>query len=326
MQRPIGVVLSAGVQILGSLFVLLMSVVIFAAPHLAPSSGRQPQPPAGFFVTMGVVYLMFAGISIGTAIGLIQLKNWSRYSTLMFAGFLVFVGLVSMLVSAVAPFTPPPNQAAQLPPSFAIKVRIFAIAFSFAIAALGGVWLYYFNRRSIRSAFAGEKLERETDRRPLSVVVLAGLSFLGVRFNLFCIWMGTPAMVLGLLVEGNAARLSFLVLLAISLYLGIGLLRLTPASRKIAIGFYVFGIINIVLAYALPGREQRWAHVLAESNRVWHVQNATYHAMPAQAGLWAGMAGGFAFSAVAIYFLVAHRAAFEHHATTPPTHPPIVAA
>ena len=55
------------------------------------------------------------------------------------------------------------------------------------------------------------------------------------------------------------------VLLALfTLYLGIGLLRLLPAGRLVAIGFYIYEFVNSLLFCVLPGAKGRYDRALAE--------------------------------------------------------------
>src|SRR5262249_11247213 len=149
------------------------------------------------------------------------------------------------------------------------------------------------------------------DARPLSIAVLAILNFLAVPTCLFCIWKSSPIMIFGTFVQGPAARLVWIVFLAVGLYTGIGLWRLNPTSRYVAICFYLFGVVNTVLFWFLPGRERRLADLYAKSIEVWHLQTQAAQPNSLQTGFWAGMIGTFLFSAVAIYFLVARRTAFH---------------
>jgi hypothetical protein len=326
MKRPVGVTLTALLQILGSVFVLLLAAITMVAPRLAPSSAKQPPLPAGFFLAMGLFYVICAGIGIATAAGLLYLKNWSRYATLIFSGILAFFGLLMAVVFALIPF-PPPQQSTgtPLPPNFETEAKLIMVAIALAIAALGVGWLCYFNRKGTRSVFLTEDRSDAPDARPLSITVLAVLNFLAVPTCLFCLWKASPIMVFGTFAEGIAARVLWCIFLAVALYTGVGLLRLNPASRYVAICFYLFGIVNTVLFYFIPGREERLAQLYRKSMETWRMQSPGPQQSALNAGFWGGLIGTFLFSGIAIYFLVARRSAFEPQALTlaPPSQPPV---
>lgn len=327
MKRPPGLIITAVIEIIGSLFFVLLAGISMVVPRLTRSDPRQSQLPEGFFVGTGVFYLALAVAGIATAVGLLRLRRWARYSTLAFAGILVFFGLFIALIFAVMPHTLPQGQtAAELPSNFAVVFKTISISIQLAIAALGGWWLYYFNRQTVRSCFLTDGAEYNGTGRPLSILLLAVFNLIGVPSCLLGLWMAFPSMLFGVLVKGVAARVIYLVLLVVLLYLGIGLLRLSPASRPVAIAFYLFGTLNAVVLYFLPGREERLQRLYTESLQMWHMPNSGTRMPSMQPILLLGTIGAIAFAAVAIYFLVTRRSAFERHTLTTPGigQPPIV--
>ena len=283
MQRPAGVIITSVLQVLGSLFVLLLAAFMAIAPRIVPRSPDTPKEPPGFFLVIAAMYLIFALLGLATAIGIFRLKGWARYSTLTFAGFLVFFGLLLALVTALVPQPPPSaTSAAQLPPGFALVVKAVMAFMWLGIAALGGWWLYYFSRRGIRFCFQGGTAEAfaESSRRPTSIMVLAVLSFMGVPWMLFGLWKPFPLLLFGVVLRGAAARLSYLVFLILALYMGFGLLRLWPPSRVVAICFYAFGWLNTAISWGLPGREERYRQILAESSHFWGFQASQPQGLP----------------------------------------------
>src|SRR5664279_4839514 len=118
MKRPVGVILTAVVQVLGSLLVLTGSVLMLLMPVLMPVLMRgtpRPTPPSPMenqiFYGVGAVYGFFAVLGFLTAIGMFRLKNWARYSTLIFAGFVVVMGLLLALEFALMPVPGMPSRA-----------------------------------------------------------------------------------------------------------------------------------------------------------------------------------------------------------------------
>ena len=261
------------------------------------------------------MYLAFGAIGIATAVGVFRLKRWSRYSTLIFAGILVCLGLILALVFAVMPFSPPGGQSQPLP-GIAVIIKTVMALMQLAIAGLGGWWLYYFSRKAIRARFEGETANgmANSSGRPLSIVVLAILSLFALPVMLFGAWMAGPILLFGVVVQGAPARLICVLLGALNLYLGIGLLRLLPASRLVAIGFYIFGFVNSLLFWGLPGRDERYQRMLTESLRIWHFPNVDLQSAQFSRGVWVGLVASAVYSAVAIYFLITRRFAFERGA------------
>ena len=326
MKRPAGVIVTTILQVLGSLFMLLMSVLIVIAPRLAPKNAAQPQLPAGFFLAISAMYLVFAGIGLATAIGVFQLKRWARYSTLTFAGFLAGFGLLLAVIFLLMPFpASPTDTAAPMPASVALLFKLVMALMQLALAALGAWWLYYFNRAQTKLRFAGEMNGEATEagRRPLSIAILAVLSLFGVPWMLVAAWLGVPISFFGILMEGNGARIAYLLFAALGLYIGMGLWRLVPASRLLAIALYVFGCVNSVLFYALPGREARYHRLLTESSQMWHFPDVPQQTPQFLFGAWAGIVGSLIVSAVAIYYLVTRYYAFQPESVQPSDQPPV---
>jgi hypothetical protein len=107
MKRPVGVILSGILQILGGLLFLLFSISMLLMPLIMRRAPGPPTTPApsGLFAGLAAFYGVFAIMGLLTAIGLFRLKRWSRYSTLVFAGVLVATGLFLALAFALTPIS-----------------------------------------------------------------------------------------------------------------------------------------------------------------------------------------------------------------------------
>ncbi len=327
MKRPVGVVITAVLQFLGSLLVLIVAAATAFVPRLAPKTPAQPELPTALFLALSAIYLVFAVLGLATAIGIFQLKRWARYSTLIFAGFLAGIGLLMAAIFAILPFPAPPNETtAQLPPNFGFIFKTAMVLIQLAVAALGAWWLYYFTRAKTKLRFEGESNNdvMAIGRRPLSIAILSVLSFMGLPWMLVGAWRAFPISFLGLLAEGTGARIVYLVFAAAALYIGVGLWRLVPASRLAAIGLYIFGWVNAALFYVLPGREERYHRMLTESVAMWHLPNIPQQPQQFMIGAWAGIVGTLIISAIAIYYLVTRRYAFQPQAALPSDVPPPV--
>src|SRR3974377_765422 len=101
MKRPVGVVLTVVVQVLGSVLVLVLSVWMLFTPARMRGTPRPPPPgpmEPQFFYGAAAVYGFFAVMGFLTAIGMFRLKNWARYSTLIFAWLVVLICFITALV------------------------------------------------------------------------------------------------------------------------------------------------------------------------------------------------------------------------------------
>jgi len=259
-KRPAGVIITGIIQILGSLFALLMSASMLIVPKLAEKSSATPPPlPASYFYVFGVVYGLFAVIGLLTAIGLFRLKSWARYSTLIFAPIPLLVGIGLALVFVILPFLP--GQSAD--PQYASAMHalgIVMLVIGGCIASLGGFWLYYFNRSSVKLAFelsSGDAVSSSGvmiggRRVPLSIVVIAGLSLFGALGSLPGLFLKSPTLLFGHVFTGWSATAIFLILAVVQVFVGIALLRLQNYGRLLGIAVQCIVLINGVALYFIP--------------------------------------------------------------------------
>src|SRR5271167_4647150 len=219
MKRPVGVILTVVAQVLGSLIVLLASAGMLFMPALMRNTPTPTPPnPMGpqIFYGAAAMYGFFAVLGLLTAIGLSQFKNWARYSTLVFAGLLVAMGLTTALVFALMPIPDIPQKSDSVPAgAMTPVVRAVMAAFPLGLAALGAAWLYYFNRASTKLYFTRADTASDVDskgvlvgrrRIPLSIFVIAVLNLLGGIFAIpFAAWV--PAnLFFGFRATGMAAK------------------------------------------------------------------------------------------------------------------------
>ena len=146
MKRPFGVIFSAVVLLLGSLFQLLMAFVMAFSGAFMPmqtspgglpgASATTPMPPwmSTFMYLFSFFCLTLAIWGIVTTVGLFRLRNWARYSVLVIGGGIALIGLVSMLTSLLLIFIPmplPPSAGTSQPPNLQVFVKVI-----FAVTAL----------------------------------------------------------------------------------------------------------------------------------------------------------------------------------------------
>jgi hypothetical protein len=160
-NRSAGITVIAILAFIGSaLFLLLavfMAIAMIAAPPSAPNDARLP---AMFFnvlrVALPLFYALPAVWGIVTAIGLLQVKNWARISTIIFSVLLIVFGVFGTMSSTIFFLKPPPGTGVD-PKMFFI---IGAIAALFALAQIGiGIWwIIFFNRATVKVQFLSRPL------------------------------------------------------------------------------------------------------------------------------------------------------------------------
>lgn len=269
MKRSTGITVVAVLSLIGSILTLLMGIVLallmlFAS---APKSNDFPGSPMFFKVIMvGVVliYLLLALWGILTSMGLLWLKNWARVSMIVCSVLLIVMGVFSVLPSLL-PISSISNKPADA--SAMTAVRVFMGVFSLALVAIGIWWLVFFTRPKVREQFLSGPLALSGEpitsagmlrRRPLSITIIAWYLVAGCLFIPLNLWLHTPAVLFTKLVTSRAAAATYyLVIGALHLYLGIGLLCLRPTARTVGIAYFVFGFVNAAVFYFAPGGHAR---------------------------------------------------------------------
>jgi hypothetical protein len=321
MKRPVGVILTALVQVLGSLVVLLFSILMLFTPALlrnAPSPSTPLTMPAGLIYGSAAMYGVFGVLGILTAVGLFRLKNWARYSTLMVAAMLVLFGLIVAMVFVLMPMPAPPAESGAGSPGAMNAVKAVMACFSLSFAVLGAIWLYYFNRSATKEAFTrddaavgggGPGLLIDGRRVPLSIVVIGVMDLLGSLFLLpMAFW--TPAtMFAGVILTGFAAKAVTFLTGAVGLYVGVGLLRLSNIARLAAIALHCWHIVNVIVMVLIPSRLAEYMRIFLDA---WShgAQSPAYPPMTATLMRASVFLAAFV-PLVVLYFLVTRANAFR---------------
>ena len=103
-KRPVFLIVTCVVQVVGSALVLLMSVGLLLAPSIVDRFHTPATaPPHALFYGTAAMNGSFAILGLLTAIGLFRVKSWARYSTLVFATLLVFTGLIMLPMFVFVP-------------------------------------------------------------------------------------------------------------------------------------------------------------------------------------------------------------------------------
>jgi hypothetical protein len=296
------VTLAAVAAILGSaLFIAMGLLMLFSAFVPTPQQGA-PSFLRVVSLVMCVVMLGLAAWGITTAVGLFRLRVWSRWSILVFSALLAFLGGSTILVVTVVPLPPTPGAAPEI-----MKWVKIAIAVIYGVPALmGAFWLYYFNTARVRTQFGPGALVDGPGGRPLSVSVIAWFMLLGGAICAGAAIFPFPGMMFGMIFTGWSARSLYLIFAAIEIWLAVGVLRLNPLSRVLAIVMFGFGILNSVLFAVLPGHSERLRAVF-DSMPLAMQQPAGYDPFPS---MTATIVLGSLVSVIPIWFLIARRQSF----------------
>lgn len=298
MSRPVGVTASAIVAILGSMFALLMAVLVVASLFIeTPQS--QPPPGAPFVITTAAMFVALAGIGIWTSVGLFRLRSWARTSILIFSGFLAAIFVFSLLAILAVPM--PPGTSAGTKDIFRGSM---AVAFGIPLA-IAIWWLIQFNTPSTKAAFASP-IAGAASPRPLSITVIAWFSIIGGASALFPIVTRLPAFLFGATFNGWTAGVIYALFGAISLYIGKGLLDLQERARVFAIGWLGFGLVHTSIVVLVPPLRHR----MLEMQR--GLEQNQPNPFPFDQGLFTTVMLAFtaAITVTAIWFLIRNRAAF----------------
>jgi hypothetical protein len=154
-NRSAGITVIAVLQLIGSALLLALAALMAFAMIMATPPPNDPRLPPIFFTVMRVVLPFFYAIpavwGIVTGVGLLQLKNWARISTIVISVLLIVFGAFGVLTSMVFFLKPPPGNG--------VDTKIFSIiGAATALSALAQIgigiwWMVFFNRASVKAQF-----------------------------------------------------------------------------------------------------------------------------------------------------------------------------
>jgi len=312
MQRSIGVTLTAIVTILGSIILLLMVLLLTVTLLLRPNAAVMTGLVRISLLIGGIVLFALSAWGIATAVGLLRLGAWARWSILAFSVLLTFVGATSALGVMFVPLPQTPGVS----PDLMRGVQVGIACFYALLALIGGFWLYFFNTSGVEAQFSGSGPAQPPGGRPFSVTMIAGFMLAGSALCGVFAFLPLPAALAGWIVSGWAARLIYAGICIFELWLGWGLLRLRPLSRVLSIAFFALGALNSLLFALLPGAASRVAASLAVLSP--ELRYSSVSQFPSMIGSLVGVP----FSAVLIWFLIKRQPAFTPAETNAQSTPP----
>lgn len=335
MKRPSGVIVSAIVLVVGSLFQLLFAALTslsgillqnqIGSGAMAGAPGAAPMPPwmPIFMYAMVAFLVALAAWGIVTAVGLFRMRRWARYSILVIGGGSALLGLCSMLsmlflVLIPLPVAPgvDPSQAQSV--QTMMRVGIGMGAFVYAIlCAVGVTWLVYFNLKRVRAAFADGTDEIAPSRRPFLISVLAVMNLIGVATSVLMAFLPLPGVIFGWMLHGWEKAAYYLVFAAVEAAVGVGLWQMKKWGYQLTLGLMGFGLIQSVVYLVRPSLVMRYT----EEMKGIMGQMQSQSALPA--GFQTAMtSASFGFSVLFILAILAvvihYRAAFDAPVELPP--------
>jgi hypothetical protein len=345
MRRSVGVTVIAILALIGSAGAIGMGALTFVG-LLAGGAA----PPKGFsgsliffraiMLLVPLIYILPGVWGIVTAVGLLQLKNWARISIIIFSVLMIAFGLITALSSSVFFLTNPPPGLDRQGVAF---VRVFMLMLAAGQIGLGVWWLVFFNRAKVKGQYvapsmfagypgapAGHPIQpsyhaqpppaasgavayqaSQSPRRPLSITIIAWFMLVGCVFLPMSLALHTPASLFVWLLTGWRATLFFLIVAALLIFIGVGLLRLNPYARLVGIGYFVFAILNSVVFFFAPGGRARIARMVELQHQLFPgLQGASPQLDPMPFILVGGVIG-LLFALVPLYFLIKEKHAFE---------------
>src|SRR5215469_5177532 len=346
MRRSVGVMVSAILALIGSSGAI--GIGALALLGIVAGSAVQPKDYSGspmFFRAMmllvPLIYILPGVWGIVTGIGLLQMKNWARISIIIFSVLLLAFGLIIGLSSSVFFLTNPPPGMDRHEVAF---VRVFMLMLAATLIGVGVWWLVFFNRARVKEQFvalpmlagfpagqAGYPIQpsyhvqppppttsvtgvpqaQQRPQRPLSITIIAWLMLVGCLFLPINLALHTPASLFVWVLTGWRADAFYLIVMALLVFIGVGLLRLNPYARMVGIGYFVFAILNSAVFFFARGGRARLVGILELQHSLFPgVQGASPQMDPMPFILIGGVIG-FLAALVPLYFLIAKKQAFE---------------
>ena len=329
MRSPVGVVAAAVVLALMTVVGLLGSLASLVISFLATGAIAEPTIPGMRLVMIltTVVMMAFFLFCAWTVLGLFRMRRWARYSILAIGGLefcmTALTGLVMIFMRNVIP--PPPTAG---PTPIGMPAMMVAMgAFYGGLSLIGAWWLVYFNLAHVRAAFSGAGTTspelatmgrqpsaswqaRSASGKPpapsgwrIVIVVWACLALFSSLFFPLVLVLHLPMFLFGVVVRGTTATVVVLLMLAVQLFLGLGLLRKWRAAWYVALAWQVYTVAYFA-AMALPGMPARFEAYQLEVMGRWHFTTTTsYSTQMMTVNMHAGMAIGIVVGVATVVLL-----------------------
>jgi len=276
MNRSVGVTVTAVIVLFGSGLTLLAGVMmLFASSSDLPIPENQVHFLKYFMVFLALVLFAAAAWGIASGTGLMRLREWARISMLVFSALLLFVCIPGLLMFLFMPFPPPgTTPSPEMTKEMLAATRIFMAVLYGILAALGGWWIYFFNKRSTKDQFLKVRIPGlegmpgaeviSPYARPLSITLIAWWLLISGFIGVLGLSVNPPVFFLGYFFKGTYASMLMLALALVQSLIGFGLLKLRPWGRTLAIYYFQFLIFNSLTMVLIPGTQARFEQAMSE--------------------------------------------------------------
>lgn len=330
MKPSGGITFSAVIVFIGCAFILLCGV--FAVIGLAFAPAPETQLPflrfAGLFGA--VVMLSLTGWGIASGVGLLRLREWARISMLVFSALLLLMCIPGCLLFIFMPFPVPPNaDDPEMMHHMMTVIRIASAAVYGSVGLLGGWWIYFFSRRSVKDQFRqaatseltmGDVATNFSPRRPVSITVIAWFMLLGaclaplmMPFYKYVLpGQQMPIFYFGYLLSGWSGITIFICLMAVQAAAAVGLLKLRLWGRTLAIWLQVLNLFNLAISFGIPANRAKFQQLMAAMESPYLQANGAF-TFP----VWIGAIVSLPIVAVLLWILVTQKQAFLNNGQPP---------
>jgi len=246
---------------------------------------------------------------------------------LVFSALLLLLCIPGFLMFLVMPFPPPgTSPSPELPANLLAATRIFMIVLYGILVALGGWWLYFFNKRSTKDQFLKVSITQPDgvhgegiighDARPLSITLIAWYLLISAFIGVLGLSVDPPVFFLGFFFKGTAASLLMFALALLQSFIGFGLLKLRLWGRTLAIYYFQFLIFNSLTMVLIPGTQVRFEQAMNEMLR--DMQGTTGAAPPPMhIPIWFGVIFAVPLLSLLLWIVVSRKEVFQDDAARP---------
>lgn len=145
-MRTVGVIFSVLMVFAVSLLALLVGAL---ATNIVISTKSRTGDLDLFSILATIVLIGFGGWGIASGVGIIKMREWARTSMLAFG----IVLLAIAVYGAGKMVLDPSVGVTHLEVAYLGSIRVEMMGFLAWFAALGGFWLYFFDRNSVKTRF-----------------------------------------------------------------------------------------------------------------------------------------------------------------------------
>jgi hypothetical protein len=158
MARTAGIISSAVVVFIGSAVAMLLgalvaSIAISKYPNWTSPAGGVGGVFGYYVMAASIIVIGLGGWGIASGVGILNARPWARTSMLVFGAILLVVVIPAALEMVVDPHVGIVSPYLESP--YRVNMRAEMMAFYGLLAMLGGFWLYFFNKKSVKAQFSG---------------------------------------------------------------------------------------------------------------------------------------------------------------------------